>query len=307
MLPLASCVVSSPCFAEAPDEHACRGPILLLDASIDPVWQPALSALKDRLIALPDVDRCATVRIFAAAPGVLVEVELADGRAAVRRVEDQTMLLFVIQSLITRLPAAEPRALPARPARSEATVERAPRAPEAERPRRVLEFAVAASARFAERPSYIGYGVALDADLALGNWLVGSWIRWNFRDLPVHGQHLPPDLVMASFLWGGFAGRRFGLGRCALDVTAGLSIMIEDQEAFEGTPNDTGGEFADVTLGTALRLVAPAGGGPGFFALLGGEVYPTRVGHRAHRAAQLPQLPAGGMTLALGFAWSVLQ
>ncbi|HVZ36233.1 MAG TPA: hypothetical protein VG963_27585, partial [Polyangiaceae bacterium] len=262
LLPLA-CLFASPCSAGASDERPCSGPVLLLDADIDPAWQTAVSELKGHLTAFPDVDRCATVRIFAAAPGVLVEVELADGRAAIRRVEDEDMLAFVIQSLVTRIPVPEAQELPAQASASVRAAQGASPAPEARGTRRAFEFGLAASTRFAERPNYLGYGMALHADVVFEHWLVGSWIRWDFRDVPVHAQNAPRDLVMSSFLWGGFAGRRFGLGRSALDLTAGFSLMIENQEAFEGTPEDTGGAFADVTLGAAVRFLGPASGGPG--------------------------------------------
>lgn len=306
LLPLASCLFARPSFAEALDERACSGPILLIDAGMDSSWRPALAELQGRLPAFPDVDPCATVRIFAASPGVLVEVELADGRAAVRRVESKDTLTVVIESLVTRIPASTHAAAPAQPQPSGPPLETPP-PPASTVAMRALELGVAGSGRIAGTPHYAGYGLTLYVDLLRDFWLFGSWIRWNFQELPLRRDNVPRDLLMASFLWGAFAGRRFALGRTALDLAAGLNMMIENQEAFEGTANDVGGEFADMTLGGAVRWTVPAVPGPAFFALLGAEVYPTRVGHIVQRAASLPPLPSWGVSLALGFAWSVLQ
>jgi hypothetical protein len=91
-----------------------------------------------------------------------------------------------------------------------------------------------------------------------------------------------------------------------LDATLGPNLVLENQEAYEGTRDDVGGDFVELSVGANLRLFAPRSSAWRGFALLGGELYPARVGHEQRHAATLPALPAFSATLALGAAWSTL-
>jgi hypothetical protein len=169
-----------------------------------------------------------------------------------------------------------------------------------------LEAGIAASLRMASAPAYVGYGLSADVSVLIDHWLLGSWLRWDFQDLPVHQKDLPRDLAMASFLLGVFAGRRFDLGAVALDLVAVANVVIENQEAFEGTPQDVGGESGNLTVGINTRIIFPARRTPRAFLLVASECYPERVGRETRQAETLPPLPAWSTTVALGVAWRPL-
>jgi hypothetical protein len=152
----------------------------------------------------------------------------------------------------------------------------------------------------------VGYGLSADVSVLLDAWLFGSWLRWDFQDLPVKQRNIPEDLAMASFLLGVYAGRRVRLGPAALDLSMGPNLVIENQEAFEDTPQDVGGEILNVTVTAAARVVFPALSSPRGYLLLAQECYPRRVGREVHEAATLPALPAWTTTLALGISWRAL-
>jgi hypothetical protein len=154
-------------------------------------------------------------------------------------------------------------------------------------------------------PLFVGYGLSAYLEANIDGWLVGTWTRWDFQDRPI-GQKVPAGFVMASFLLGAYAGRRFDLGHAALDLIAGPNLIVESEESEGPVIDDVGGEMGALSLGGALRLLVPSKGAPGFFCLLGGELVPNRMTHHVRADPLLPVLPRWSVTLAVGAAWSAL-
>jgi hypothetical protein len=207
----------------------------------------------------------------------------------------------VVRSLVTNLPeiSVAPGSLPA----TDQTLDKRPRTPPLQR-----EFGagIGTSLHLAARPTFLGFGLTGDLHGVIDRWVYGAWLRWDARQRAVDERSVPSDLTMSSFLVGAYVGARSVLGPVALDATLGPNVLIENQEAFEGTRDDVGGDFVELSVGANLRLLAPRTTPWRGFALLGFDVYPRRVGRELRRADTLPVLPAFSATFAVGAAWSTL-
>jgi hypothetical protein len=276
--------------------------VVVVEAGLRPPWRRALGQLAPTLASLPDVDHGAVVLVRPdGARAADVEVRLPDGRSTTRHLTQPDELTTVVRSLVTNLP--EISDAPGSLLLTDQTVERPPRTPP--RPR---EFGagIGTSLHVASRPTFVGLGLTGDLHGVIDRWVYGAWLRWDARQRAVAQRGLPRDLAMSSFLFGAYAGARFGLGPVALDATLGPNVLIENQEAFEGTRDDVGGDFVELSVGANLRLLAPRTTPWRGFALLGFDVYPRRVGRELRRADTLPVLPAFSATFAVGAAWSTL-
>lgn len=297
--PLANRAIASPSALPT-----CQGPTLIVDSPLADSFARRAAELESRLRTLPDVDPCATIHLSPERGSVAIEVQLPDGRATERTVEEPQSLIAAVESLVTSLPAT-PRTT------ATGVAKHAPEAftpiPSQAKRRFSLEGGLAASARIANAPTYFGYGISADASLLVDDaWVFGSWLRWDFQDHPVRQHNIPKDLAMASFLLGVFGGRRFAMGPAAVDLSVGPNLTIENQEAFEDTRNDVGGEILSLTLTAGARLVFPVRSSPRGYLLFAEECYLRRVGHEVREAPSLPILPAWSSTLALGMSWRAM-
>jgi hypothetical protein len=308
ILTLAALRDSSLAAAQAAPSAACNGPIVRASARLTAEWSAALDTLQQRLRSLPDVDRCAEVDLVPQASHVEVLIRLADGRIAVREVNTPAEAIPAVEALLTTLPdRALANASKAEPASRSATKPAERTADErAKTSARVvaIDVGLGASLHIAGRPWFLGYGLAGHVSVAINQWLLGSWLRWDIRDRLLEGE-LPRGLVASSFLLGAFTGRRVSLGRAMLDVIVGPNLVVETEEAAGTEGIDVGGEVGSLSLGAALRLFVPRSS-PSFFVLCGGDVIPSRLKHAMGADPTLPALPAWSATLVLGAAWTGL-
>jgi len=287
---------------QARAEVICRGPVVVVEAGLRLPWRGPVGQLTETLASWPDVERCAVVHVRPdGASAADVEVKLPDGRSATRHLQRPDELTTVVRSLVTNLPevADAQGALLPTPTNVE-TQRRQTRRP------RELGLGIGPSLHIMARPTFVGLGLTGDVHGVIDRWVYGAWLRWDARERAVGQQNVPSDLTMSSFLLGAFVGSRFLLGPVVLDATVGPNVVIENQEAFEGTRDDVGGDFVELSVGANLRLLAPRKAAWRGFALLGFDVYPGRIGRELRRAETLPALPAFGTTLAVGAAWSTL-
>lgn len=287
---------------QARAQSLCQGPAVVAESGLRLPWRRPVGQLTEALATLPDVERCAVVHIRPdGASAADVEVRLPDGRSATRHLTRPDELTTVVRSLVTNLPAlTDPQgaALP-----TADNVEQQRRTPPR---RREFGAGLGTSLHVLARPTFLGFGITGDLHGVIDRWVYGAWLRWDARERAVGQRDVPPDLAMSSFLLGAFVGSRFVLGPVVLDATVGPNVLIENQEAFEGTRDDVGGDFVELSVGANLRLLAPRTSAWRAFALLGFDVYPRRIGRELQRAETLPVLPAFSTTFAVGAAWSTL-
>ena len=289
--------------ASARAQAPCRGPEVVGDVRLHPLWRQPVSELAVTLSGLSDVERCAVVRVRPEGKSAAdVEVRLPDGRSTTRHLARPQELVAVVTSLVTNLPA-EPDGSNTDLATEQSARPEVPNIPHL---RREFGVAMGAGLRVAARPTFLGYGLVGDLHGVIGRWLYGAWARWDVREHALAQRNVPPDLAMSSFLLGAYGGARFALGPLALDAMLGPNLVLENQEAFEDTRDDVGGDFVEISVGANLRLLAPRTSAWRGFALLGCDVYPQRVGRELRRADTLPALPAFSATVAVGAAWSTL-
>ena len=302
--------MSSQALGQQDPEQECAAPSVHAGESLDQSWRDKIGELETRLADLAEGEPCAQLEVAKHGDAVFVEIWLADGRMAARRVDAPEALLATVEALLIGLPASQavqPLSPPNPPSASEALLEPPPgEAAMTPRPAGfALDLGIGAATRVAGAPFFIGYGLVGRLDVSINSWLVGGWLRWDFRDRPIR-QEVPRGFTMASFLLGAFVGRRFALGRATLDVVAGPNVVVETEESAGPAAIDLGGEMGALSLGGALKLFTPGGVAPGFFGLLGGELIPDRMVRRVRADPALPVLPRWSATFALGASWSVL-
>jgi hypothetical protein len=308
ILALAALRESSLASAEPARLVPCAGPVLRVSRDLSEEWSAALDPLRERLSSLPDVDRCAEVDLVPQASHVDVVIRLADGRVALRQVDSPAEAITAVEALLTTLPGRRPvgkeqdRTTEARDQPSKLDAAEAPKASV-----RVVavDVGIGVSLHVAGHPWFLGYGFSGHVSVAINQWLLGSWLRWDIQDRLLEGEQ-PNGLVGSSFLLGAFTGRRFAIGRADLDLVVGPNLVIDTEEAAGPDTNDIGGELGSLSLGAALRLFVPRSGSPAFFALCGGDVIPSRLQRSVRADPSLPSLPPWSGTLVLGVAWGGL-
>ena len=230
---------------------ACPLPSRASDAACPPVPVETDRLVNARWPSLPgrvgaalegrrDIDNCARITIrldtrAIAAPAIVLEVVLRDGRSTSRSVSRAEDVIPILEALLllpavdTSLPGAGPVSAAVQPARAAtlgsargpATVEFAavePAAPTMQPGRLGIEFSIAAGARIGDGQA--GVGVAARTSFDLGGWLLG------FEGAADHYQGIESGSSAAVLKLAVLAGRRFRLGSMALDLTAGPAVAM---------------------------------------------------------------------------------
>jgi hypothetical protein len=300
-------------FAQAEEQprSECAASFIHVSDQLDAIWRDTALEAEAQSSELNREGACSRFELTPRGAEVFVEIRLADGRTAARRVDGPGALQSTVEALLINLPGLQVSAEPA-PAKKEAPPQSAapsqpdvPSSPRTKARSVTLGVGVGASSRLAGVPFFVGYGLSAYLEADLDGWLIGTWTRWDFQDRPV-AHKVPHEFVMASFLLGAYAGRRFDLSKVSLDVIAGPNLIVESEESAGPGIDDVGGEMGALSLGGALRLLVPSRGSPGFFCLLGGELVPQRMTRPVRADPLLPVLPRWSVTLAVGAAWSAL-
>lgn len=237
------------------------------------------------------VDPCARVDVRAQGQQVVVSVTSRE-RATSRTLGDPSELERTVEALVVLPPLIETSA------------ERPPRDVGAKlvsgaEPTHV-ELAAGAAMRLGGNV-YAGGGPALMADVVVDRYLLGISGRWDVAEGYV-SEPTASGFSMESGAIGVLLGRRLDLGRAWLDVILEANVVVESEEG-GGTPDEIGGETADVRAGLGARLVVDGRSRVHPYFLLDAEASPSRLTTPRQLDPALPTLPAWSTGLAVGLLW----
>ena len=299
---------------------ACDGSRMDVSPEVDRHWRDAIDAACSALHGAA-VDSTAHVRFSARGADLLVEVALADGRAASRRLSSTDALLPTLEALVV---------LPAAPAASNAPPSSAPpSAPPDEaaefRPRitsvvpdnhssgiepspppvtTVPGLGIDLGGGFGGRIAAHGYLSAAPgafAELRLGSWLFGTQLRWDV----IGGKSAPLVDVfeMETVLVGITVARRVRVGFGSVDVGLSPRLAVETQTFETGTDGEQSFAATDIRLGAFTRV---SFGTSAFRPMLevDGDLSPSRLRRVAQLDPRLPALPSWSAGLSAGVSWT---
>ncbi len=308
---------------------ACDGARIHVAGKVQPRWRAAIDGACSAMTTLPGIDPTAHVRMAAIDRDLALEVTLADGRFASRRVVSPDALLATLEALLVVPPSDASEV-------SDASEPRAPRAPSdaksgdggrgervspaaamgstwppreepapSERPcngepTTAIELGGGAGGRVAAR-GYLSASVAGFADIRVGNWLVGTLIRWDV--IGSKSAPLVDVFEMETVVAGIVVARRVGLGFASLDAGLSPRLAVETQTFESGATGESSLSSTDVRLGafgrfsfgkSALRPIVE----------LDADASPSRLRRVVYLAPRLPALPSWSAGLSAGLAWT---
>jgi hypothetical protein len=266
------------------------------------------------LATAPGADASAQVRIVPVDRDLSVEVTLADGRSASRRLATAESLRPTLEALLlvpTLAPAprarateesAPPRELVFTRAEDPGLGKPAPAAPAASpaEPTFGVDIGGAVGGRVAG-DSYLSVAPAAFAELRVGPWLVGTFLRWDvYQD---KSAPLVTTFEMETVAAGLLVGHRTPLGFGNVDVGVSPRLVVETQTYETKAGEHTATSGTDVRLGAFGRLGLGKGTLRGFLEL-DAEISPGRVRRITRLDPLLPALPAWSAGLSLGLMWA---
>ena len=299
------CIASTSGVAAArTDEHGCEAARVDVEGDLQPRWQAAVARACSAIAELTGVDPGARVRISPVERDVMVEVTLADGRFAARRVVSPDALLTSLEALVV-VPPSAPTEAPRAPASSVASAttsaEEAPHPATAAPPASSVAFELGGTlgGRVAAH-GYLSAAPAGFAEIRVGSWLLGALIRWDV--IGSKSAPLVDVFEMETVVVGIVAARRIALGFGSIDAGLSPRVVVETQ-TFEGTAGEQSLSAIDVRLGGFGRL------GFGKAALrpiieIDADVSPSRLRRVAQLDPRLPELPSWSAGLSAGLAWT---
>jgi hypothetical protein len=165
-----------------------------------------------------------------------------------------------------------------------------------------VEIAAAAEMRVGGNV-YAGGGPSLMADVVVDHYLVGISGRWDVAEDYV-SEPTASGFSMESGAIGVVLGRRIDRGWGSLDGMVAANVVVESEEG-SGTPNEIGGETADVRAGLAARLSLGRRSIVRPYLLLDVDGSPSRLRKPRQLDPGLPILPAWSTGLAVGIMWGL--
>ena len=238
LMPMLATLGARPALAA---DGRCSPIAMEADASVRSRWPDVSERLREAFDARDDIDGCARVRLSMHDAAFDVEVILPDGRSAGRTVaraqdvvptleallllpEPTAPLAHAVDPVAAPTPAAADVPTDSHPSRPVVSHRAAPTQstkprPSADRPSGLrVEFSVAAGARIGDGQASLGLGVLSFLDIAA--WLVGFEGRADSYQSITDGSSAAGALELAVL-----AGRRFGFGTHALDLTVGTAFV----------------------------------------------------------------------------------
>jgi hypothetical protein len=237
---------------------------------------------------------------------LLLELSLADGRSAIRRVRTAAALRLTLEALLTMPPAANdtasatpaPLLVAAPPPQPSEPI---PSAPKPAHAPFAVELGLAAEARLEHGPTYSYVGVTSYVAVPVESWRFSLSLRWD----PVQLVHISgyPDFDAQQVAFGVLLARRL-LDRpaVALDLGAGAMIVYESQSIQPPGESKDADSTTEPKLAGLARLQLGRASVRTVIAL-DGELSPARLGRPSRIAPDLPPLPAFSVALAVGASW----
>jgi hypothetical protein len=258
------------------DPSACSNVAVAVqvDAQVARNWPELSGDVRQAFAERDGVERCATVKLGRAETGIDVQVLLADGRSAERRVQRAEDVVPVLEAMLVvpdeleaapaALPTSSPedqRAPPAKraPAPSPTPSSKSQPSPRVAAPAAHgqeqdatasdvhgsgagIELSAATSARVGDGQYSVGLGVT--TLLELRQWLAGLAARVDSFAVPEGQPHAALEL-------GVLLGRRFQLDPVTLDLLLGPAVALQGESTVETGP---AGERTETTSGVVPRL-----------------------------------------------------
>lgn len=302
------------------DEQVCDDARLHVAGDVEPRWRAAIDRACSALATLPGIDPTARVRMVAIDRELALQVTLADGRFASRRVVSPDALLATLEALLVVPPSdarearqgsdakADPDQRGEREEPPPAITSAWPRLeeptpsprPSNGEPTTAIELGGGAGGRVAAR-GYLSASVAGFADIRVGTWLLGTLIRWDL--LGSKNAPLVDVFEMETVVVGIVVARRAGVGFGSLDVGLSPRLAVETQTFESGAAGESSLSSTDVRLGAFGRLSF------GKSALrpiveLDADVSPSRLRRVVQLDPRLPALPSWSAGLSAGLAWT---
>jgi hypothetical protein len=137
----------------------------------------------------------------------------------------------------------------------------------------------------------------------LNAWLFGVTARWDVDQ--VLGEAGPDKFSMESGALGVVVGHRSRFESLDVDIAAGPTIVTENQEIEESTP-ELAGDGTDVRLSALLRVSFPTASAARFFVASDLEASPARIRHSKYLHPGLPSAPSWSAGLSAGVLWEAL-
>ena len=307
----------------AQDARACVDGRVQIESGLAERWSAGLAQLCEELPSMKDADPSARLHIAPDGDALILQVALADGRSASRRVRTPDELALTVEALTalplkpsaaavpSEAPAAEPPG--AHPAASPPAGEPKPSAaPAVASPEfcRWNSRHVLGTGRVARAPTYLSAaGFAGYAGVRIRDWLMELTLRWDLLQVMV-GQTPPPDFEMESLGAGFSVGKRvFRLVPALGFDVGGSALLLSRRSKALRTPLRRGRlRCRDVEAGHSRGSVFAAVFGSECVAVGGvsgcrGFAAPFAPG-AALSNRTVPTLPSWSLGLGLGAAWS---
>jgi hypothetical protein len=311
------------------NDRVCDGARIHVAGDVQPRWRAAIDGACSAMATIAGVDPTAHVRMAAIERDLVLEVTLADGRFASRRVVSPDALLATLEALVVVPPSGaselnEVRAVSEASESSAASADdgdhgeraQAPSAigstwprleepapsprPSDGEPTTAIELGGGAGGRVAAH-GYLSASVAGFADIRVGDWLLGTLIRWDV--IGSKSAPLVDVFEMETVIVGIAVARRVGLGFGSLDAGLSPRLAVETQTFESGAAGESSLSSTDVRLGAFARLSF------GKSALrpvveLDADVSPSRLRRVVQLDPRLPALPSWSAGLSAGLAWT---
>ena len=293
-------VVMLPTLAFAQDDGpTCDDGRVRWQADLDPIWWPSLREACTRLRAMKNSDQTVRVRIIPDDAEVIVEAIAEDGRTALRRVAKADELHMTLRALVSLPPAQQrrveesPQVVTAPPA--------SPENPGVRYSEQNMGLEIGASTQLRATSRYYGFAPTGFAQLRLGDWLVGTTLRWEPLQWTTGAKG--PGFEMSTLAFGLTVARRFHVSKAVVDFGVSPRLVSETQSV-QLPDGEIAGTLTDVSVGAFARATFGSTN-TRFFVEADSELMPARLTRELFIDPRLPELPSWSAAIGVGIAWGV--
>lgn len=276
------------------------GKDVLVTGALTADWEEAVARVCVALRGMADRDANAQVSIAPdGSDGIIVSVQLTDGRTAVRRLRVPDQLDSVIEALVA-LPPEDRTDPPIEPAPPPLPASTPPRLPTRDTVDLSGDVAVLGATRVLGDPGTFATGLIVSADLDIAHgWIVGLRGRADPLNVGMEGEG---ELTGGTFGGGVELARRlYVAAEVALDLGVGADGLVDiPYDGGRGLSRSADDATGDVRPRVFGKVWVPRGS-VAFTGLIGFEVSPLRL------ASKDDEGPSFGGEVAVGVGWGELR